>query len=204
MKLGHWAGLIGFGLLAVAGSAAPLERDLGQGLVYVRARELPGDLPAQPAGVVPPCVLDLRYVAAGREVAAAFSAWLKFRASTRTPVFVLANRETSPELRRALGEPHRGTGIAVIGIAGHDFVPDVPVRATPESERAAYDALDQGTPLAALLTDNPDKARNDEARLLQAPVPAPKAETPPAATIDATLQRAVHFHRALGALRRVP
>lgn len=204
MSVRRWLGLIVFSGLAIAAGAAPLVHDLGQGLVYVRVRELPGDLPAQPAGAAAPCVLDLRYVVAGRDATAAFSAWLKFRASPRTPVFVLANRETSPELRRALDEPHRGAGIAVIGIPGLDFAPEVPVRATPESERAAYEALDQGKPLAALLRDNPDKERNDEARLLQPSVAPPKTGEAQAATIDASLQRAVHLHRALAALRRIP
>lgn len=204
MSVRRWVGLLSLGGVLAVGVAAPLEHDLGQGLVYVRVRELPGDLPAQPAGAAPACVIDLRYVAAGRDATAAFAAWLKFRATPRTPVFVLANRDTSPELRRALGESHRGTGIAVIGIPGLDFVPDVPVRAAPEGERAAYDALDQGKPLSVLLTDNPDKERNDEARLVQAPSAVPKAAGSKPAIVDATLQRAVHLHRTLGALRRIP
>ena len=182
-------------------------RDLGQGLIYVRIVALPADLPANPSGPAPACVVDVRYVQADRDRAVAFSAWLKFRATVRSPVFVLANRETAVELRRALREPHRGTGIAVIGIAGPDFEPDVIVRSTPENERAAYDVLGQGGPLAALLTDHSDKIRNDEARLAQAPF-SPLEDEPSAVAksaepvVDATLQRAVHLHRTLLALRR--
>ena len=59
-------------LTALTAAAAPVTRDLGDGLLYVRVRELPADLPA--AAPVPGggCVLDLRYLAAGRDAAAAF------------------------------------------------------------------------------------------------------------------------------------
>lgn len=205
MKAGRLA-LLAFTLgLLPAFAAAPLERDLGQGLSYVRVRELPGDLPGQPTGPTPACVVDVRYVAADRDVAAAFSAWLKFRASARSPVLVLANRETSLELRRVLQEPHRGTGLVVIGIAGPGFEPDVAVRSTPEDEKMAYGALGQATPLAALVTDHPDKPRNDEARLAKAPIPEVEHPEPGGSGspgVDATLQRAVHLHRSLIALRR--
>ena len=113
-----------------AGGGPPLERDLGQGLVYVRVRELPADLPAKPTGKVPACVIDVRYVRASPEAATAFSAWLRFRATTRSPVLVLANRETSAELRQALRPPHQGSGIVVIGIPRADFEPDGAVKAT--------------------------------------------------------------------------
>ncbi|HUR59923.1 MAG TPA: hypothetical protein VM029_19535, partial [Opitutaceae bacterium] len=42
-------------------SAAPLTRDLGLGLAYFRAHDLPADLPAA-EGRKQACVLDLRYV----------------------------------------------------------------------------------------------------------------------------------------------
>ena len=194
-------------LLPRLAEAAPLARDLGAGLIYVRVRELPGDLPTQPAGPAPACVVDVRYAPADRDVASAFSAWLKFRATVRSPVFVLANRETSVELRRVIREPHRGTGIVVIGIAGPDFEPDVAVRSTPENEKLAYEALGKETPLSALLADHPDKLRNDEARLARPSAPPPEDEPadtakPGSPGVDATLQRAVHLHRSLVALRR--
>ena len=206
MRCRVWIGLCG--CVPFLGLAAPAERDLGQGLRYVRIHELPADLPANPAGTPPACVVDVRYVPAGRDAAAAFSAWLKFRASLRSPVLVLANRETSADLRRALNEPHRGTGIALLGIAGPGFEPDVAVRSTPENEKIAYDALEKGTLLPTLLADHPDKIRNDEARLAKAAEALADEEVPvadkPVVPVDATLQRAVHLHRSLGALRRNP
>ncbi len=194
-------------LLPTAARSASLECDLGHGLAYVRVRDLPADLPAKPAGSTPACVVDVRYVPAGREAAVAFVAWLKFRASPRSPVLVLANRDTSAELRQALREPHRGTGIAVIGIPGPGFEPDVVVRSNPEAEKTAYDALAKGTPVADLVTDHPDKIRNDEARLARSPEADPADDAavdakPEAPRVDATLQRAVHLHRSLVALRR--
>ena len=39
-----------YALLLATASAAPLERDLGQGLSYVRLKQLPADLPASEPG----------------------------------------------------------------------------------------------------------------------------------------------------------
>ena len=190
--------------------AAPVEREVGNGLVYVRVHQLPADLPAKPAGKVPPCILDVRYVEADTEGANALEAWLKSRSTPRTPVFVLANADTSRALLKVLATHERGTGIAVVGIEKGGFRPDVPVKFSPDDERRAYDALEKGAPLASLLADNPNKVRNDEAslskdRLAEASAEAAddrsrKTETPP---IDAPLQRAVHLHRALVALKKI-
>jgi hypothetical protein len=195
-----------------AAPAAPVERDLGGGLVYVRVHRLPADLPAKPSGPVAPCVIDLRYVAAAEDAAAAFSAWLKFRASPRAPIFVLANGGTSAPLLQVLREGERGAGVVVIGVESEHFRPDVAVRTTAAAERRAYDALEQGAALATLLADQPNKVRNDEASLNREHPPEPLPE-PPAADgasggadappIDATLQRAVHLHRALVALKKL-
>ena len=202
--------LVALVLLAVAtGLSAPITREIGHGLVYVRVHTLPADLPVEPAGRVPPCIIDVRYLDADGKAAADFSAWLHRRATPRSPVFVLANAETSPALLRVLAVHQRGTGIAVVGIERGPFKPDVAVKASPESERRAYDALAQGADIATLLTDNPDKVRNDEAslskdRLAEASAEAVKdagKKAPP--PIDSTLQRAVHLHRALVALRKI-
>ena len=204
--------LVGVLLFPFALCAAPREADLGNGLVYVRVHELPADLPSKPAtGRVPPCVIDVRYVPADAEAAAAFMAWMGFRATPRTPVIVVANAATSAALRAALAAHERASGIVVVGLSAEGFRPDIAVRGTGEAERAAYDAFEHGTPLTKLLTDNPDKVRNDEAslskdRLAEAAadaaeeVIAGKRAQPP---IDAALQRAVHLHRALIALKKI-
>lgn len=195
-----------------AAPAAPVEHDLGGGLSYVRVHRLPADLPAKPAGRVAACVIDLRYVDAPEDAAAAFSAWLKFRASPRAPIFVLANAETSAPLLKVLREDERGAGVVLVGVESEHFRPDVAVRSTAAEERRAYDALEQGAVLATLLADQPNKVRNDEASLTRERPPEPLPE-PPAPTgasskteappIDATLQRAVHLHRALVALKKI-
>jgi len=204
-------GLFLIGLVVAHVHAAPVERDLGNGLVYVRVHSLPADLPAKPAGRAPPCIVDVRYVDADAAVTAAFMAWLKVRASPRSPVFVLANADTSAALLKPLAEHERAAGIAVVGIEGRQFRPDVPVKASAEDERRAYDALEKGAAIGTLLAENPSKVRNDEAslskdRLAEASADAAddkltgKRPPPP---IDAVMQRAVHLHRSLVALKRI-
>ncbi len=194
--------------------AVPLERDLGQGLRYYRVRNLPADLPAtaKEGGKAPVCVVDLRFVEAEAEAATAFMAWARFRAKPRSPVLVLANASTSAALLRALATRERGGGIVVIGMPARQLEPDLPVKTSGEEERRAYDALEKNVPVSVLITDNPDKVRNDEAsfsreRLADASAEAateavaPKGTPPP--PLDLALQRAVHLHRSLGALRRL-
>jgi hypothetical protein len=189
--------------------AAPVEREIGNGLVYFRVHKLPDDLPGKPAGRVAPSIVDLRYVDADAGAAAVLFTWLKNRATSRSPVFVLANADTSPALLKVISGNPRGSGIVVVGIPSGAFRPDVSVKGSAEDERRAYAALEKETTLRTLLTDNPDKVRNDEAslskdRLAEASADAAKdvgrKEPPP---IDVTLQRAVHLHRALVALKKI-
>lgn len=193
-----------------AGAPKRLERDLGQGLAYYRIHELPAGLPEtkEPR----PCVVDVRYVQSDPGAATAFLAWLTFHASAQAPVFVLANAGTGGALLAALENRDRRPTLLVVGIESRNFHPDLPVRASAEDERRAYDALEAGVAIAALLSDHPDKIRNDEASLaLDRPVERtgdPAAGGPAkgeraAAPIDATLQRAVHVHRALLALKKI-
>lgn len=192
--------------------AAALQRDLGQRLLYHRAIELPADLPASESARKQPLILDLRYARGDEAAAIATQAWLKFHASSRTPVFILANRETSEPLRAALAELRRTAGILIVGRAARNFEPDVPVQTSAEDERRAYDALAAGVPVATLLTDNPDKVRNDEASLSRDRVAEASAEAareqassagPERPPVDLALQRAVHLHRALVALKKL-
>src|SRR5688500_1773896 len=54
-----WLRLSALILVVVASAlAAPIERELGTGLVYFRVHTLPDDLPAKPAGRVAPCIVD--------------------------------------------------------------------------------------------------------------------------------------------------
>jgi hypothetical protein len=198
-------------IVNVAMAAAPVERDVGNGLVYVRVHQLPGDLPGKPAGRVPPCIVDVRYLAADADAAATFATWLRSRVTPRTPVFVLANAETSTALLKSLTDHDRPAGVVVVGIDRGRFHPDVAVRGTVEEERRAYDAFDAGAPISSLVTDNPNKVRNDEASLSKDRLAEASADAAddalsgkrPAPPIDVALQRAVHLHRALVALKKI-
>ena len=224
--------LLGASALPRTADAKPLILDLGQGLAYHRAHSLPADLPAASPARPQPLVLDLRYTTGGPDAAITLAAWLKFRAVPRTPVFILANTETSSALRAAFAEREDTPGLIVLGLNAPDFTPDLALAAEPATERRAYDALTQPEALTTLITPTIAKPRNDEAALaaewqpdrpgshpsLTAPQPAdqgkrtttktaatpsdPATPTPPP-LIDAVLQRAVHLHRALVALRQI-
>jgi hypothetical protein len=195
-------------------AAAPLIRDLGQGLLYYRVHHLPADLPASGPGPGAACILDLRFADGDNAAPAALAAWIGFNATPRTPVLVLANPATSPALLRPLARVEDG-GLIVIGPAEPGFHPDIAVSASPAGDRKAYEALEQGTPLAGLLSDNPDKPRMDEAELAREHLPdsavadagtdrKPEPAAAPAPVVDRVLQRAVQIHRGLLALKQVP
>lgn len=203
-------GLRHCGLLALgmAGPvfAAPFERDLGEGLRLLRLREMPGDLPAGNAAAGP-AVVDVRYATGDEAAATAFRAWLEFRAQRKTPVLLLVNAETAPAVLRALQERTQGRGLVVIGPATEAIRPDVPVTVAAEAEQAAYRALADGAAVAAVLDSAPAKVRHDEASLNRGrdaeEAAAPAVPAGPRPPVDAALQRAVHVHRTLAALRRL-
>ncbi len=202
-------------LLATAAlRAAPFERDLGRGLQLERIHTLPGDLPKNDPKAKPTaCVLDVRYVTGDAEAANVLEAWVRFHASPRTPVFILANSATSPALLTALlAKPP--AGVVTLGAAAPDFAPDIALTTTAEEERRAYDALEHDISLEALITTNATKPRNDEARLAKDHVPdgtpLPEADpvdanktSAPIPPVDAVLARAVQLHRTLVALKKL-
>lgn len=202
-------------LLALPGllrAGAPVVRELGGDLAYFRATTLPAELPA---GRNPrACVLDLRYATGDAAAAAALAAWLQFHASARTPVFILANAATATPLLGVLTPGRLPTGTLTLGVPGPGFAPDLAVNTAADVERRAFDALAQGTPPATLLQENAGKARYDEAAMVREmaaglrpadtePVPeiTGEAVVTPVPLIDRTLQRAVHVHRGLAALK---
>lgn len=209
-------------LTAFSAAAAPLEKDLGEGLAYFRAHALPEDLPAA-AVKSGPIVLDLRFVTPHENAETALDAWLKFRATPPTPVFVLLDSEASGHFARVLAAHRSKPGFLTLGKAAEDFTPDIAIDASPDEEKKAYDALEKGASLSTLISENADKPRNDEAALTHAhanfgedepdsdfiEVEPPKVEktTPPLPVaepvIDHTLQRAVQVHRGLLALKRL-
>ena len=201
-------------------AAAPLERDLGRGLAYLRVVRLPADLPTKMAEPHKALVLDLRFVSADATAGKAFEAWLRFHANANSPLTILINSETSPLLLRAFLASPLPPGVVTIGPAASEFKADVSVDVSPEAERLAYDALTQGTPVEDLIAHKLDKPRRDEAELARqhtngstdedSEAPSPKAAATPASSAiaapvtDLVLARAVQLHRALLALRRLP
>jgi len=200
--------------LAAGVRAAPLERDLGRGLTYLRVHALPADL-AAPEAAGHPFILDVRYARGGAGDAAGLLAWLRQHASPRHPVFLLANTATSAALLAPLNSPEAVTGLVILGAAAPGFDPDIAVAVSAEEEQRAYDALERGAAVDSLVNARVEKLRNDEAALAKArltdnsdndnepklderpkPVPAPQL-------IDPVLQRAVQLHRSLLALKRI-
>ena len=213
MKAAH---LLLFASLCALGQAgaAPLERDLGRGLSFLRVHALPADL-AKGAAAGHPVVLDLRYVQGGPNEAAGLLAWLKQHAGAKTPVFLLANDQTSAALLVPLNSPEAVTGLVILGAAAHGFDPDIALAVPAADERRAYNALERGAAITSLVVARDDKPRNDEATLAKArladdsseddePKPVEKPKPAPAPqVIDPVLQRAVQLDRSLLALRRL-
>lgn len=195
--------------------AAAIVGDLGQGLAYYRLASLPADLPA---AATKACVLDLRYATGDIAAADALAAWLQQHAAPAKPVFILANPDTAPALLRAIDPGQLPPGSLTLGREAPGFQPDLDIHVTAETEHRAYAAFAAGTALTDLVEEKITKPRHDEAEIVRRlaakePLdaeddsPAPDAgaatpATPPAPLIDVTLQRAVHVHRALLALRR--
>jgi len=201
--------------LTVGLGAAPLRQDLGEGLIYFRAHTLPEDLPAPTVALGRATVLDVRYVSGRRSAGAELAAWLKAHASLRSPIILLANGETSPALLASFSSADAIPGLVVIGPANDKLACDIGVEIDPARERQAYDALGSGTPAAKLIDDNPEKARNDEARLAKDHLSdgelassgdtGPLHDDPPVPgpLVDTVLQRAVQFYHSMLALKRL-
>ncbi len=198
-----------------AGRAAPLERDLGQGLAYFRVHSIATDLPPDQSVRNRPCVVDVRYVRGDRAAASALLAWLKAHARPKSPVFLLANPGTAAVLLVPLNSAGAVPELVVLGPSARNFEPDISVSVAPSAERRAYDALENGASIDSLVVEKVEKARDDEERLdrehLSDSAPPDRAgesgqPAPPAAApspIDPVLQRAVQLHRALLALKRL-
>ncbi len=191
--------------------------DLGQGLSYLRIHSV-ADSEVALRKVVPGAgalVLDVRYATVSDESAAILQTALAGR-SSNTPLFVLV----SPATPAALGPVISAPPALTLGASGSLPAPKVVVQTDATTDRRAYDALDAGTALEKLISGKIEKERFDEATLVQefkngnpdaapAPTPDPTApkpagdaeKEPPAPLVDRVLQRAVHLHRALLALK---
>lgn len=194
-------------MIARVVSAAPLEHDLGKGLVYFRITEATPGLPQLDANRS--AVLDLRYTGPRAVAEKALTDWLQRQATPQAPVFVLANAQTAPELLAILARLAPQTRLLVIGPATASFAPDIVISISAKAELTAYHALQAGTEIASLISPITAKTRHDEAAILAArsrgeslteeiepeltDETAPDADSPP---VDLALQRAVQIHRA--------
>ncbi|AOS44908.1 hypothetical protein Verru16b_01977 [Lacunisphaera limnophila] len=201
------ASLLATFLLSVTAAATELT-DLGQGLGYLRAHSL--DESIKPLAGATALVLDLRHATATPEAVTSFAAALAARPADAR-LFVLVSPATPAALAQHLPAP-----VLTLGIAGSQPAPQVVVSQSAADDRRAYDALATGTPLADLISGTIEKERYDEATLVQEFKLGHPEATPPepgapsggadapvnARPTDRVLQRAVHLHRALLALKR--
>lgn len=207
---------LAFGFLSLL-RAGPT--DLGQGLGYLRVHALNADEKAvdEALGSGQALVLDLRGVIADKLNAKALGDALALR-SSKEPLFVLVGPLTAPDAAEVLAAaPGR---LVTLGVRESVPAPQVVVQQAAAIDTRAYEALESGLPLADLISGKIEKERYDEAALMNdfrngnteaEPPPAPdptapaakdgkKAEKAPV-LIDRVLQRAVHLHRALLALK---
>ena len=210
--------LLALGALLLSPGLPAAVTELEPGLRYLRLHSLTesaGEL-RQALQPLTPLILDLRYVRDEPEAATALNELNSHPAKPRLYVLV------SPATPRAVADAlsRSSTPLLTLGVAGAQPAPQVEVAQPAEADQRAYAAADAGQPLAELLSGKiAAKERYDEASLMKdfsgghldaAPPPAPdptapaapaaKPEKPPAPT-DRVLQRAVHLHRALLALK---
>ena len=193
---------------------APLARsqDLGDGLAYARIHALPSGLPKTPSPPPRAWIVDVRYVEGGPTEAALLATWVNLNARPSAPVFLLVNEKTSAALLAPFAR-RTTAGLILVGPRRDGLRPDIAVGIPPETERKAYQALETGSPVASLVTDNPGKPRIDEEKLTKEhiqdvdspdqPVEDPAHPSPPPPLIDAVLQRAIQVERGLAALRKL-
>ena len=196
---------------AVPPPAAP-PAEAAPGLAYLRVREAAAGPLAAALAPGRALVLDLRGARADEADAAAFAAALAGRTG-RQPLFVLVGPDTPAGLVPA----RLPAGVVTLGVADAQPRPLVVVAQDPAADRSAFAALDEGRPIEELIGGRLDKERFDEASLVRefengnpaaepppAPDPAAGAPTTPRPLTDRVLQRAVHLHQALPAVRPRP
>lgn len=200
-------------------TASPRLRSLPGGPTYLRARDLgQWDVAATPAELI----IDLRGVRETTPDNAARLGTLLASGSARTLRLVLIDPTTSADLL-AVVKTSKARNLT-LGANLPAGAVDVAV-ATPEDlDRRAVAALDAGRPPETLLEARQEKIRYDESSMVRdhakgLPIPdaPPDLETEPGkddakATptaaaepplVDRVLERALHLHRALRAIRRI-
>lgn len=227
VRLWSWLSAITLAL-AVPALPAAIERDLGQGLAYFRVEHAGEDLARLDASLARgPVVVDLRSLKGSESDTDALAGRLIRPPAAKAPQFILLAPTTPTSLVAAASIPHPGR--VTLAAKSPAVTPDVAVQTSLDDDRAAFAALAAGSTIEQLTTETVPKERHDEASILQdrhsgatpkedaAPTTSPDqppalvektaapAATPPApaAPFDRVLQRAVHLHRALRALRQL-
>jgi len=204
----------GFTWTSHAFAAEPAE--LAPDLAYLRVTNYATDSAhiATALGADRALVLDLRYPPAeGAELFPLESLLNQRPTEAPRELIILISPQTPAPFAEALRTLPAKT--ITLGVAGSQPQPGVVVAQAPETDRRAYEALSEEIPLASLISGKLDKERYDEASLVRdfrngtsTPPPTSPNSTPdqrgdekvPVLT-DRVLQRALHLHRALYALR---
>ena len=196
-------------------SSATEVADLGQGLTYLRVNSLTKSAVDLNAALLRPAalVLDLRYTA--DEPAGADLLRVLNSQPAKPTLYVLVSPATPASVAGILTST--STRLVTLGVKDSHPAAQIVVEQTAAADRAAYAALESGTRLAQLISGKIEKERFDEATLVHEfksgnhdahppeAAPAPGKESPPAPAApltDRVLQRAVHLHHALLALKR--
>jgi hypothetical protein len=203
-------GLLFSGLCLPAQAAEPVE--LASDLTYLRVHSLVLEREILSATMLKSraLVLDLRYPLDERDAGETLRQELASHPA-KPRLYILVSPATPVPVVGAIA----GSSVkfVTLGVKGSKPEPKVVIMQTAEDDRRAYDAHKAGTSLADLITGKLDKERFDEASLVHEfknGNPDPKLpETGPATTpgapgrlTDRVLQRALHLHRALQALKR--
>ena len=192
-------------------AAEPIE--LAPGLRYLRihslvqsAHELSDALNVNKS---PALVIDLRYVADENGAAQAQAIYALNSHPAKPVLYILVSPETPAEVASVITKT--STALVTLGIRDSKPQPEVVVEQSAADDRAAYAALDNGTALAALVSGKIEKERFDEAELVKEFKNGNHDAHPPEGDADGTktpnrltdrvLQRALHLHQALQALK---
>jgi len=189
----------------------PVEHVLNPHLTYLRLHLLPSDLPSDKAAVNKACILDLRNLKASDEDSDKVYSWVRSHASSKTPVVILENEETSFNLVIPYKPSNlQALGVITIGPKVSRIPAEIQVAVSSVDDHKAYDAFESGTRLEALITPPLDKVRDDEERLSKEhnldskdeTLAEPKEKTP-IGTSDLLLIRAYGTIEGLFALKRL-
>lgn len=206
-------------LLSSVSAAEPVE--LGPDLGYLRVHSIVGEREAITTALLKhhALVLDLRYPLDERDAGETLRQELTSQPA-KPRLYVLVSPATPvPVVGVIASSPVRW--LVTLGVTGSRPQPQVVVQQSAEADRTAYAALAAGATLDQLISGRIEKERFDEASLVkefkngnydaQPPaldrvsgVPPGAAKTGESAAVrpDRVLQRAVHLHRALRALKR--